>query len=167
MKTILLTLVTLFGMSSIATAQSLNEFQWKTRLVVLFTPEPGDALFEEQVRLLYTQREGFEERDVIFMFVTPDGKFENTGRFLDESFSRQYYDKFNPRPYEFTMVLVGLDGNEKFRAANRLTPASVLLEMIDGMPMRRQEILQGTGTKSTTGEDPANQNQPAGTRRDF
>ncbi|WP_197493987.1 DUF4174 domain-containing protein [Lewinella sp. 4G2] len=167
MKSICLSIALLFCFSSAVEGQSLNEFQWKSRLVLLFTPDPGDPLFEEQVRLLYLQREAFEERDVKFMWITPDGKFENTGRFLDESFARQYYERFDPRQYEFTMILVGMDGNEKFRATNRLTPASVLVEMIDGMPMRQREILQGYGNKSMSGKDPSNQNRPASTRRSF
>lgn len=165
MKPLLLSLVILFGMSGLATSQSLNEFEWKSRLVILFTPEPGDPLFSEQVRLLYTQNDEFLERDVKFLFITPDGNHENTGRFLDESLSRQYYEKFAPKRYEFTLVLIGLDGNEKFRATNRLTPPSILTNMIDGMPMRQRELLEGRGNKSLIGEE--ENTVPAGKRRDF
>lgn len=166
MKTLLIALLLSLGTSLTVTAQSLNQFQWKSRLVILFTPEPTDPMFEEQVRLLYSAEDDFQTRDVKFVFVTPEGKFENTGRFLDESFSRQYYEKFDPRQYEFTMILVGLDGNEKFRATNRLTPPSVLVEMIDGMPMRQREILEGYGNESLRKEND-NYNRPSSTRRDF
>ncbi|NJC28211.1 DUF4174 domain-containing protein [Neolewinella antarctica] len=165
MKTLLITLALLFGTTTVTTAQSLNEFQWKSRLVILFTPDPGDPLFQEQMRLLYGQHEEFQTRRVTFISVTPGGKFENTGRFLNESFSEQYYEKFSPNQYEFTMVLVGLDSNEKYRAANRLTPASVLLSLIDGMPIRERELLQGTGVKSLI-DDNKQQTIPAGKRRD-
>lgn len=133
--------------------QSLNNYLWKSRLVLLFTPAPDDPMFERQVRLLQEQVDALEERNVVFIFITPDGKFENTGRFLAEADARKFYDKFGAAQYHFEMILVGLDGTEKFRAKNRITPPSVLLELIDGMPMRRRELLQGYGNQSKIGGD--------------
>ena len=166
MKPFLMMLALWFAASTLATAQSLNQFQWKSRLVLLFTPDPGDPMFEEQARLLRTQNEAFQERDAVFMFITPEGKFENTGIFLDESMSRQYYERFSPNQYEFTMILVGYDGEEKYRAANRLTPPSVLINLIDNMPMRRRELLQGDGNESFR-NDWDNTSVPTSTRRDY
>ncbi len=152
MKTLLLVVTILFGNLLTLNAQSLNEFQWKARPIILFTPDQNDPLFEEQLRLLYTQHDAFQERNVIFILAAPEGSYENTGRFVDEATSQGYYERFNPQQFEFTMVLVGLDGHEKFRAANRLVPASVLLEMIDDMPMRRQETMRGSNNKSQNGD---------------
>ncbi len=78
----------------------------------------------------------------------PGGEQENTGIFLDESASTYYYDRFSVEPYQLELILVGLDGHEKFRARNSVTPASVLIELIDSMPMRQREIRQGYDTKS-------------------
>lgn len=149
MKTLLITFALLFTFPSFMEAQSLNQYRWKSRLVLLFTPSPDDPMFEQQVKLLYKQTDELEERNLVFLFITPNGKFENTGRFLKEAAARKLYEKFGAEQYQFEMVLVGLDGYEKFRAVNRITPASVLIELIDGMPMRRRELLQGYSTKST------------------
>jgi hypothetical protein len=149
MKALLLTILLFFTLPVFMDAQSLNEYRWKSRLVLLFTPSPSDPMFERQVKLLYEQTEALEERNLVFMFITPDGKFENTGRFLAEADARKLYQKFNAERYHFEMILVGLDGYEKFRAINRITPPSVLFSLIDGMPMRQRELLQGYGTKST------------------
>ncbi len=148
----LLTLLLLCLTFTMTTAQSLNNYLWKSRLVLLFTPEPADPLFERQVRLLYGQRDAFEERDVLFIFIAPDGKHENTGRFLQEADARKYYEKFGVAQYQFELILVGLDGTEKFRARNRITPPSVLLHLIDEMPMRKRELLQGYGNRSNVGD---------------
>ena len=51
------------------------------------------------------------------------------------------------------LLLVGLDGEEKYRAKNTLTPVSILLELIDGMPMRQQEIREGFGNESQIGRE--------------
>lgn len=156
MKALLLSLTFIFCFSTAVEAQSLNSYRWKSRLVLLFTPAPDDPMFERQVRLLHSQNEEFEDRNVVFMFITPDGKFENTGRFLKQAAAQKMYQKFGAEQFQFEMVLVGLDGHEKFRAENRITPPSVLMNLIDGMPMRASE-LRGRGNRSqvkNTGKRP-------------
>ena len=151
MKALLLVCALTFCFSANTEAQSLNSFRWKSRLVLLFTPTPEDNMFERQVQLLYGQHDEFEDRNVVFMFITPQGKFENTGRFLKEASARKMYRKFGAEQFQFEMVLVGLDGHEKFRAENRITPPSVLLNLIDEMPMRAREI-RGRGNRSRVGK---------------
>lgn len=148
MKTLTLSLFFFFTLPVCMEAQSLNEYRWKSRLVLLFTPSPDDPMFERQIQLLSQQTEALEERNLVFLFITPDGKFENTGRFLPEAAAEKFYKKFGPEQYRFEMVLVGLDGYEKFRAVDKITPPSVLISLIDGMPMRRRELLEEHGTKS-------------------
>ncbi len=60
------------------------------------------------------------------------------------------------------MILVGLDGTEKFRAKNTVTPVSVLLTLIDDMPMRRREIIQGYGNDSQIHRNQANEARNGG-----
>ena len=131
-----------------ATAQSINDYQWRARLILVFTPDISDPLFIEQYWLLQKASEELDERMVKILLITPDGKQENTGIFLQESASEYYYDRFSVEPYQLELILVGLDGHEKFRAENAVTPPSVLLELIDSMPMRQREIRQGYDNKS-------------------
>jgi len=151
MKALLLSFALLFCFPFAVEAQSLNTYRWKSRLVLLFTPTPDDPMFERQIRLLHGQNDEFEERNVVFMFITPDGKFENTGRFLKQADAQKMYSKFGAEQFQLEMVLVGLDGHEKFRAKNRITPPSVLLNLIDQMPMRAAEI-RGKGNRSRVGK---------------
>lgn len=151
MKTLLLILSLLFWLPSSLDAQALNRFRWKSRLVLCFTPEPSDPLFQRQVKLLYDEIEAMQERDVIFIFVTPEGNHENTGRFSSEADAKKLYEQFSVAQYQFELILIGYDGYEKYRARNRVTPPIVLANMIDEMPMRKRELLQGYGTKSTSG----------------
>ena len=129
-------------------AQSLNEFRWKSRVIVLFSPSLDDPLFLEQYAALNEAQEALRERRIVVVNVTPDGVQENSGIFLPESSSEYFYDHFSAQPYQFEMALVGLDGTEKFRAKNTVTPVSVLLELVDSMPMRQRELRQGTGNRS-------------------
>ncbi len=149
MKPLLLTFAFLFTLPTMMAAQSLNQYRWKSRLVLLFTPSPNDPVFERQVKLLYEQTEALKERKLVFLFVTPNVKTENTDRFLKEVNARKLYDKFDVEQDQFELILVGLDGYEKFRAVNQITPPSVLNNLIDGMPMRQQELRREYNTKST------------------
>ena len=162
MKALLPTLVLAFVLPTVGSAQFLNEFQWKTRPVILFTPNPSDPLFVEQYALLQEAVEELRERQVQLVLVTPEGDHENMRIFLDEAASERYYDYFGAQPYQMELSLVGLDGNEKFRARNTVTPVSVLLELIDRMPMRRRELLQGLGNKSQM--DRVGDDRPGGQR---
>lgn len=131
------------------TAQDLNSYQWRSRVLLLFTPTPDDPVFLRQRRLLgEVDIDEIDERNLQMIFITPEGKYENTTLFLDESLSEWYYNRFSVEPYQFEMVLIGLDGYEKFRARNTITPPSVIFDLIDKMPMRRRELLQGYGNKS-------------------
>ena len=132
--------------------QSLEAYRWQARLVIIFTPDIDDPMFMEQYSLLKSASEELDERMVQIMLVTPNGDHENTGIFLQESASEYYYDYFSALPNQLELVLVGLDGTEKFRAKNAVTPPSVLLELIDSMPMRQRELLQGYQNKSQINE---------------
>ncbi len=148
MKALLLIIAFFFLVPTPARAQFLNEYQWKSRLVLVFTPSPSDPLFVRQMKLLQEAQEDFEERNVVFIMITPEGNHENTGLFLDQEASKQYYDYFGVAKYQLELILVGLDSNEKLRAQNRVTVPSVLLNTIDSMPMRQRQILRGKGRKS-------------------
>ncbi|WP_116127799.1 DUF4174 domain-containing protein [Lewinella sp. IMCC34183] len=145
----LLPLLLLLALPVATAAQSLNEFRWKSRLVILFTPAVDDPLFLQQRALLGEANDALRERRVTILMVTPEGDHSNSTLFLGESASEYFYEQFSAQPYQFELSLVGLDGEEKYRAKNEVTPVSVLTEMIDAMPMRQRRLKQGLGNKSS------------------
>jgi hypothetical protein len=48
-------------------------------------------------------------------------------------------EEYKVNPAHFTLVLVGKDGSEKYRASHAQAPA-VLFQIIDAMPMRQSEV---------------------------
>lgn len=121
-------------------AQALNEFQWKNRVLLLFTPSPQATLFQRQVALLDAVEEGMVDRRLATIFVEKSGDFENTSLFVRRSQAEWYYDHFNVEPHQFALVLVGLDGNTKIRYVNQVIEPQTIFEVIDGMPMRQNEL---------------------------
>lgn len=152
MKTIAATLLLFLLLPTFAVAQPINEFQWKNRVIVLFTPELENELFEQQYLLLKQRVDEMVDRRLITIMVNPDGDFENSTLFVRKAQADWYYSHFNARPFQFELVLVGLDGNVKYRARNVVTPPEKLFQLIDEMPMRRRELrqaYQNTGSENT------------------
>lgn len=132
-------------------AQSLENFRWKNRVLLLFTPQPDDPLFQQQYQLIQQSVEELADRQTVLFLVNPEGYLENSKIFVQRSESELLYDRYSVQPHQFEMVLVGLDGGEKYRAKNVVTPVSVILQLIDEMPMRKRELRQGYGNKSGGG----------------
>ena len=53
--------------------------------------------------------------------------------------SSKIFGKYRVEPNRFTLLLVGKDGFVKFRS-NKIVAAQSIFNMIDVMPMRREEI---------------------------
>jgi hypothetical protein len=146
-----------FALPFLMPAQSLNQYQWKARPLLVFTPGPDDPLFVEQMQLLGAAKEELDERQITIILITPEGEHENTGLFTEQSKSEFFYDYFSVQPYQLETILVGLDGTEKYRVRNAVTPVSVWMDLVDSMPMRQRQIRQGYGNKSQiNGEGKAN-----------
>jgi hypothetical protein len=112
---------------SISTSQSesLGDFLWISRPVIVFADSENDPRFKQQMALLEENAAALAERDVIVLTDTnPDA-----GGALRKAL----------RPRGFMLALVGKDGGVKLRKAS---PWDVreLSRVIDKMPMREREV---------------------------
>lgn len=123
-----------------ATAQDLNTFRWKNRVLLLFTPDDENPVFQRQIGMLREETEEMEDRQLITIFVAPDGDLENTQQFTKAELSEYYYEFFGVDDRLFTLILVGLDGSEKYRSIGRAIAPGLLYNIIDEMPMRRAQL---------------------------
>ncbi|MEM7743642.1 MAG: DUF4174 domain-containing protein [Pseudomonadota bacterium] len=103
-------------------APSLEGFRWEYRPIVIFADE-DDPRLEEQLDLLEAAEPELIDRDNLVV--------------LDTAPASPLRDRFSPG--EFTVILVGLDGGEKFRRDGLVRPGE-LNALIDTMPMRRNEM---------------------------
>lgn len=103
--------------------EPLAQHRWESRPILIFAPSEDDPRLIEQLARFEAASADLAERDnVVIVDTTP-------GSDLRQRFA----------PGEFTVVLVGLDGGEKFRAESVVEPAE-LNALIDAMPMRRREL---------------------------
>lgn len=109
----------------VTTADSLDEFLWVARPVIVFADSPNDPRFIEQMNLLNARKNELFERDVVVIADTDTANPSEIRRKL--------------RPRGFSLVLVGKDGEIELR---KPAPWAVreLTRVIDKMPLRQQEI---------------------------
>jgi predicted outer membrane lipoprotein len=94
------------------------------RQLFIFGKEENQLLVQQQLQLLDESADGVKERSVKIKVV-------DKGSAL--------YRSYNVKRGEFTVILIGKDGIEKYRTNKVLQPAA-LFAIIDAMPMRQTEM---------------------------
>ena len=136
-----LPLVAWFLSATVATATDVvlpspDDLKWVARPIIIFADSPADPRVETQLANLDRSREALEERDVVILVDTdPAARSE----------LRQTY-----RPRDFIVLVVGKDGEIKYRKPTPITAREVL-RLIDRLPLRRQEIESQGGGGNTGG----------------
>ena len=105
--------------------ETLDEYIWTNRPVLLFAPSERDEAYRLQMDTLTTDKSGLVERDIVVLSdVSAPGR-------------SQFREALQIDGFE--IFLIGIDGGVKLRSK---TPISVeeLYAVIDAMPMRRREM---------------------------
>ncbi len=129
MKTTLISTALAFAFATSAMAETLDEYLWEKRPVIVFANTPNDLLFKRQMELLEDGKAELDERDVV-VIVDTDADAEETTELRKKL-----------RPRGFQLVLIGKDGQVKLRKPRPWTVRE-LSRVIDKMPMRQQELRQ-------------------------
>jgi hypothetical protein len=118
----------------------------KTRPLLIFYPSPAgsnsdteDPRLTQQLKLLPPGDESnpeLKERQVILYLLPFDMHFDDR---LSPRQAAQARRRFHIAPTDFTVILLGKDGDEKFRSSKPV-PWEQLRGLIDAMPMRQQEM---------------------------
>ncbi|GGG31695.1 hypothetical protein GCM10011532_13950 [Christiangramia forsetii] len=118
------------------TTQSLSEYKWKNRLIVVFS---DSEKLEKQLYEFKNEAKAFQERKLIVIQAAP-----KTSRILMPEMSgwqdsNLYQEMKLEKKTDFEIILVGLDGEVKLRQ-QKLLETKKLFDFIDSMPMRQSEI---------------------------
>lgn len=125
MKIFLLPILT--GLMSVATfaANNLASYEWKSRVLVVLAPSETDGQLKKQQSIVAEAATGFSERDLTVV----------TEIRVEGPLHRQFAAKGS----DFQVLLIGKDGQTALRRSKAIT-AEELFEIIDAMPMRRDEV---------------------------
>lgn len=131
----------LLSFSQVTMNMDLSDYQWKNRLVLLFSPTTTNDRYQQQVEKFKNRSNGFNERDLKVFHLTRDGQAFLSDHKIAASDVEQLLHRYRINPGRFTIVLIGKDGTEKLR---QNTPLQVekLFRIIDAMPMRQREMQQ-------------------------
>ncbi|SDR97355.1 DUF4174 domain-containing protein [Christiangramia echinicola] len=120
-------------------SQSLFEYQWKNRLIVIFTETSNSREFQKQMQILNQNQNqaGLNDRKIKVIHVIPDKHqivFPEKSGWQNSNLYQKKESKI-----DFEVILIGLDGGVKLRETN---PVEIekLFDLIDSMPMRKAEM---------------------------
>ncbi len=116
----------------------IAQFQWKNRLILAFADE-GYTTYNRQLAMLRLAIKALEEREVIVFSFFEEMYVANLGESLPPSLSKAYRQHFDIEKGKFTILLIGKDGGVKLKK-DSLVSTQVILDLIDSMPMRQQEM---------------------------
>ncbi|MEM8870455.1 MAG: DUF4174 domain-containing protein [Pseudomonadota bacterium] len=107
------------------TLPDLAELKWVSRPIVIFADSAADPRLAQQLAQFEANQADLDERDVVVLVDTDPGTLSELRR------------KFRPR--DFNILVIGKDGEVKYRKPNPITVREVS-RLIDRMPMRQQEM---------------------------
>ena len=115
------------------------------RPLYVFTPSISDSRAARQISALHENKAEAEERQLVLVLEDQSQTLATLPEDLTLRLTRQDSDqaaarrRFKVSQGDFTVILVGKDGEEKLRSRQAI-PFARLRKIIDGMPMRQQEM---------------------------
>ena len=135
---IVITIGIMFTISP-AFGAELTSYRWKNRLLLVFSPaesDPSFVVFDQNVSI---KSLGVEDRDLIVFRIFEKGSSFRGGQPLSKEDAQNLRNHFNVKPGQFTVILIGKDGTIKM-VREHLVELHEIFDLIDSMPMRRQEM---------------------------
>lgn len=115
---------------------SLKDYEWRSRVLIIFSDEEGTEA-GRQVSLLLARPDALRERDLVVLEIA-GGLVRGLYGAADELSAEAIRADCDVAPGFFSLVLVGKDGSIKLRN-DHVTPPDEIFARIDSMPMRRAE----------------------------
>ncbi|MDB2385265.1 DUF4174 domain-containing protein [Polaribacter sp.] len=136
MKNCVLILIFLM-ISQVVKSQDLQNHEWKNRVLLVISSKENSELVTQQIEILKKENKGLQERKLVVYTI-----FKHFYQYNFQSKKYQateLYNQFNTENVDFKVILLGLDGGKKL-SQKELLSTEKLFTIIDGMPMRRNEM---------------------------
>lgn len=134
MKRILVASLIALSSSQVFAMDSLKDFAWKNRVVLVFGGAANKTLLQ-QIEILKRQKAKLDDRDMVVIRVSEGEARAVYGNapVLEPAALRRDADI---KTSGFQVVLVGMDGGIKLRSEKVVSDVE-MFDLIDRMPMRR------------------------------
>jgi len=118
-------------------ASFLHSYQWKKRVLLIFSKPENEAFFTKQIATVRLAMDEYEERDVVILCVTKGKILDEKGNILA---TISPTDEVNTLlSQQVGIILIGKDGGEKIRSIEPVSNEAIF-GLIDSMPMRKSEV---------------------------
>lgn len=119
-------------------SQSLKEYRWKNRIIILVDGENDTAKFQKQYEAITAEGSAFRDRDLILLLLKED-LVELSNDNESEIDGTQLRNELKIDPAFEGVILIGKDGGIKMREIFHVEPQTIF-DLIDSMPMRQAEM---------------------------
>jgi hypothetical protein len=147
-KTVYFMILALIIVSSILASQNasaidlnIEDFQWKKRLLLIFSPNRADPLFNSLANEISSRREDVEDRDLVIFEILESGASKMNSSELEPQKAASFQKQFEIPENTFTVILLGKDGGIKLKRSDHVRLEEIF-RLIDSMPMRQDEMRQ-------------------------
>lgn len=120
-------------------AADLGDYQWKHRLLLIFAPIRSDHRFMALDKTLSDKRAELQDRDMLVFRIFESGTSYAARQKMSLENAESLRRRFKVPPGEISQILIGKDGGVKLTGDEKTTLPSIF-DLIDTMPMRRQEM---------------------------
>ena len=126
----------------------MEGYLWEKRVLIIFTPSKDNPNFSQQVRQIDMMKlDEVKDRKLEIIYLIDRESVLINGAYVPRLYTPPFYAHYNIKRSEFAAILIGKDGEEKYRAHAPISKGE-LIRMIDSMPMRQQEIKAQDKAKS-------------------
>jgi hypothetical protein len=115
---------------------TLNDLQWKHRIIITLSndPEMSDSLRQQ----LQDRTSEIDDRDIIFFLISPASVISNSEYLLSLEDQADLIRDYYRNPEQLKVLLIGKDGGVKMEADK--FDLDSIFRLIDSMPMRQREM---------------------------
>jgi hypothetical protein len=117
----------------------LGDYLWKNRLLLIFSPSESYTDHRVQKGELEKQMAEVVDRDLIVFEIFVKGESRIGKSPIANPMAESLRSKFDVKPEDFAVLLIGKDGGEKLRSTEHIHVEEIF-SLIDAMPMRQSEM---------------------------
>jgi hypothetical protein len=111
-------------------AVDLDQYQLKSRVLIVFAPDPDDARYDQQPDFLDHRRDLLDEWRIVTFGIFEDGPSFAEQRAVSREDSIRARESFGVEDGDFGLRLLDLDGTEILRSSEPL-PVEDLVELVE------------------------------------
>ncbi len=120
---------------------NMMDYRWKNRLIVVFAEKEEAKIWKNTQSQFEKLSKEIKDRDMKLIGIFPDRILNQKGANIGtEKEAVELRKRFRVSGSGSFLLLIGKDGQEKYRTRTEISLEEVIFPRVDAMPMRQAEI---------------------------